>query len=351
MANKLKDLFSEQQDLFIGTFTFNSEDDKKIFVKKLQQLLVDGKPYTEHSISQFTMKEKNGNNYYPISRNNCVDDVILEVPVKIIEINISYDDKNEEYTLLAKNLRDYFLFENKNSKIVKFQIKLYKDSNKVNLSYNWSREKAESFQELISEFKRASAFLDAIFDNKKITRQIKNLKFELKRCCVEFEIWKEAAQLLNIELKPNEIKLDNEQDYILEKVYIWLKEKKPIKQNVKLNYIEDINLDTSKFEIGQTIMATNIDEVKLNVYGNNIVIYVVTCSFNAHISEIVNEKDKTRILFKDSDSCPMYTSELGFLTMDEAKTELKRVMDHVDDYKNATYIYECVNQWDNKVKI
>lgn len=47
------------------------------------------------------------------------------------------------------------------------------------------------------------------------------------------------------------------------------------------------------------------------------------------------EDGSTKILYGDSDSQPMYISYMGFKTVDEAKQEMKIVMEHKDRYVDA----------------
>ena len=139
------------------------------------------------------------------------------------------------------------------------------------------------------------------------------------------------------------IKEAEEKEFLIEKLYLLLIENGKIRSNQKIKSINDVEID--KAVIGEPIFVVYVNEQNIDLFGNVITFYRVSSIFNAIAEDIKkDENGKKKLLFSDTDSNPMYRVYSGFLNKKEAEKEEKRVINKIEEYKEAKTLEEYLEQ-------
>ena len=154
---------------------------------------------------------------------------------------------------------------------------------------------------------------------------------------------------LEIVFNPAKLTSDRESEMDLEELYLVLKEKKAIRLNRKLTATEDTQMTISQpvgnVKIGSVLDITFLSDIKYTLWGYNITLYTSNLLSNAIVKEIKKtENDETKIIYGDEDSRPMYIFYRGFKTEDEAREEVKNIMNHKNMYVEARTASDYINE-------
>lgn len=187
--------------------------------------------------------------------------------------------------------------------------------------------------------------------NKVISMQFRNktrgindvtLDYTLTNGSVFREHYKESSYIQGFINKIN-IKEAEEKEFLIEKLYLLLIENGKIRSNQKIKSINDVEID--KAVIGEPIFVVYVNEQNIDLFGNVITFYMVSSIFNAIAEDIKkDENGKKKLLFSDTDSNPMYRVYSGFLNKKEAEKEEKRVINKIEEYKEAKTLEEYLEQ-------
>jgi hypothetical protein len=103
--------------------------------------------------------------------------------------------------------------------------------------------------------------------------------------------------------------------------------------------------------VGSKIDLTFLGESEYTIYGQKISVHTSNLLSNAIIKEVKEGEDGTiKVLYGDTDNRPMYISYTGFKTIDEAKQEMKTIMEHKEKYIEALTLNEHMGKISEKIK-
>lgn len=343
MGNKLREMFSDENELYLGTLTFKNTDAKKNFFEAMEQASEDGNMHLVSGLSRAQVKAKNAENLYPISDDE-IEEIYIGPFIEKVEIPIDVNGKTENFSMNRKKLKNRIELSTPEESVVEVKMVLPEKEEKITFSYNLHVTQASCMTELIHEFEKLNAFMTLLFSRQKLS-EVEKIKKYLQNAISNYKRWQRIEQLLSIHIEPKNINQEDDSTFILEKLYIWLEQKKPIRNNSKLNSIEDADIEISNLTVGTELIAASLDQHHITAYGCEFDIYVVNIVFNAVISKIEQSNDMVQILFNDKDTKPMYSSELGFASMKEAEEEMKIAMKHQELYRNAHRIDEYLEEW------
>ena len=158
-----------------------------------------------------------------------------------------------------------------------------------------------------------------------------------------FRRFQKVLSTLKIKDEKINIKEAEEKEFLIEKLYLLLIENGKIRSNQKIKSINDVEID--KAVIGEPIFVVYVNEQNIDLFGNVITFYMVSSIFNAIAEDIKkDENGKKKLLFSDTDSNPMYRVYSGFLNKKEAEKEEKRVINKIEEYKEAKTLEEYLEQ-------
>ncbi|MCC8138450.1 MAG: hypothetical protein LIO76_10455 [Clostridiales bacterium] len=150
---------------------------------------------------------------------------------------------------------------------------------------------------------------------------------------------------LSIAFVPNELTDDIESRRDLEEVYLLLKEKVVIRLNGRLNVSDEagITIDQQYESIkkGSDIDLTFLGKSEYFIWGKQISLHTANLLTNICAKDVLQMQDgKTKILYDEEKGTPMYISYRGFLTEEDAREEMKKIIDAKEKYVNALTLDE-----------
>lgn len=335
MGNKLKELFSDENNSYNEILEFEGVESLEQFEQLLEQVHKDGQIHCVKGVKRVRTKVTKGMAEYPISDEQDVAGVFVGPYYEPVKFPIKIDGQCEDFVLNRVYLEDRIELRTNPDSVVVIKIIMISNGQTIKISYNTHLNNAKNVEDLIREFKRAQAFFGQLF-SKNQTEEIRSLNKYFAGAICTYERWKSVGEVLNININPQSIQYEDTQVMVLEKLYIWLKEKTPLRKNAKTNYIENATSpNVDGLELGQELFATYMETRHIEIGDCEFDIYIVNCLFNAIISEIIEEGEKVKITFVDSESKPMFISELGFATRKDAENEIENIMQHQDSYRKA----------------
>ena len=206
--------------------------------------------------------------------------------------------------------------------------------------YNVDMEKAKNINDLLEEYERMEAIIDLFFKKDVENQELEELRRWLTVSINYFRRFQKVLSILKIKDEKINIKEAEEKEFLIEKLYLLLIENGKIRSNQKIKSINDVEID--KAVIGEPIFVVYVNEQNIDLFGNVITFYMVSSIFNAIAEDIKkDENGKKKLLFSDTDSNPMYS---GFLNKKEAEKEEKRVINKIEEYKEAKTLEEYLEQ-------
>ena len=209
--------------------------------------------------------------------------------------------------------------------------------------YNVDMEKAKNINDLLEEYERMEAIIDLFFKKDVENKELEELRRWLTVSINYFRRFQKVLSTLKIKDEKINIKEAEEKEFLIEKLYLLLIENGKIRSNQKIKSINDVEID--KAVIGEPIFVVYVNEQNIDLFGNVITFYMVSSIFNAIAKDIKkDENGKKKLLFSDTDSNPMYRVYSGFLNKKEAEKEEKRVINKIEEYKEAKTLEEYLEQ-------
>lgn len=209
--------------------------------------------------------------------------------------------------------------------------------------YNVDMEKAKNINDLLEEYERMEAIIDLFFKKDVENKELEELRRWLTVSINYFRRFQKVLSTLKIKDEKINIKEAEEKEFLIEKLYLLLIENGKIRSNQKIKSINDVEID--KAVIGEPIFVVYVNEQNIDLFGNVITFYMVSSIFNTIAEDIKkDENGKKKLLFSDTDSNPMYRVYSGFLNKKEAEKEEKRVINKIEEYKEAKTLEEYLEQ-------
>ena len=342
MSNRLKKLFSDEDEKYTETLTFDNPDSYKAFAAALEKVQLTGQGQMVEGIKTIRSSLFDGDNKYPISDEHSVERVVVGPYMELIEWPVQIEDRtiNIEFyrTILKKNIK----LTSVKKEIIDIEIENYLEEKKTVFRYNLHPEKAQNLEILIKEYKMAKALIMSLFRPKAEVPEYKDMLSFFFQSIGYFERLHELESALDIDIFPSKLESEYDKKLLIEKLYLLLVKHKKIRSNDRLNFIKADMFDGS---IGQEILTAYIDRMEYEIFGQTIRVYIVNSIFNAVVSKIEDVQDKLKqVYFSDTDDRPMYRAYSGFLSEEEAIEEQNSIRIKIREYREAKKIDECLKE-------
>lgn len=226
-------------------------------------------------------------------------------------------------------------------------IKIYM-SNAENVDFNISIsiEGIKDVKEIVDVCEFYKSFLngDISLDNS----EIKDIKYKEvpKNIFIDEKInfWKKVLEVEKIfDKKFDACKFDEKYDYVLMlRLYKSLIEEKPYKIPEKISSItfeNKENYDKCNKMIGSKMLIEYEREAECDILGENIHFWVLERIYNCKIKNILEEKDKIKIIFDDYEKNNTFIARKCFLSKDKLENEKEKNKNNGHyEYENAEII-------------
>lgn len=227
-----------------------------------------------------------------------------------------------------------------------FKIVFTKNTSNITFTYRKQPHLAKTINDIVENYNIAIALLDTLFiykDSQYLSDEyalIYNTRESFLGSESFFKRLHLVEQELGVSFQPMQINDIENDERDLEELYLLLVEKKIIRLNAKLNATESTGMTMKsgahKLELGSEIDITFLQESEYTIYGQKISVHTANLLSNAIIKEIKEGEDGAiKVLYGDTDNRPMYISYTGFKSIDEAKQEMKTIMEHKEKYIEA----------------
>ncbi|KUO78068.1 MAG: hypothetical protein APF81_25720 [Desulfosporosinus sp. BRH_c37] len=362
MSNKLKDIFSNKMFDLGGNLHFQDSESYKKFLEALQIVQNEGREVEVKGVSSLTTKVRDGEMEYPFLEQKGLTQLIIAPSTEDVPfvLNTEYGEK----TVLFKRYQttNEIILETDRNEVVYFKIVFIKNTSDVTFTYRTQPHLAKTVKDIVENYNTAIALLDTIFlykDNQDLSDGYKPI-YNTRESILGLESFFKRLYLLEQELElsfqPMQINDTENDEGELEELYLLLIEKKVIRLNAKLNATESTGMTMEsgahKLEVGSKIDLTFLGESEYTIYGQKISVHTANLLSNAIIKVVKEGEDGTiKVLYGDTDNRPMYISYTGFKTIDEAKQEIKTIMEHKEKYIEALTLNEYMGMISEKLKL
>ena len=358
MSNKLKDIFSNKMFDLGGKIQFQDINCYKNFLEAIQIVQNEGRKVEVTGASSLTTKVKDGEMEYPFLERKELTQLIIAPTTEDVPfiLNTVYGEK----TVIFKRYQttNEIILETDRNEVVYFKIAFIKNTSNITFTYRTQPHLAKTVKDIAENYNTAIALLNKLFiykDSQDLSDEYA-LIFNMRESILGLEsLFKRlylVEQELELSIQPTQINDTEKDDGELEELYLLLVENKVIRLNAKLNETKStgmpIESGTHKLEVGSKIDLIFLGESEYTFYGQKNSIHTANCLSNAIIKEVKEGEDGTiKVLYGDTDNQPMYISYTGFKTIDEAKQEMKTIMEHKEKYIDALTFNEHMEAIEN----
>jgi hypothetical protein len=334
MGNKLKEMLDKKNIGLAFTLNFKNQTDRTDFINAINKIQETGQPQKVPIPESMEMKKTVCDYQYPYDNIENIVGMAVYPSQNLVQIPIWVDKIPDNYTFFRTKNNDTLTLNSVNPKIIDVKLDLNIIDNNLNFTYTSHPGNAETIDELIHEYKRLLALIDSLFQKQKTLEKLEDIKNYYKNSLNAMIRAKELSEVLKIDINPQTLIDENDNEHLIEKMYLLLVKNSIIRQNNKLNHIEMANVEN--IDIGQELFATYCQHGDLEIFGVHRDIYTVNCIFGAIIQRFeTKENGNSIVYFKDSEKNPMYRAYSAFTDEKAAEMELKRIPEKREQYENA----------------
>ena len=342
MSNKLRDIFSDEEQYHTVKMHFKDISSSKEFLKKFNDMWESGEAVSIEGIEKISETMKSSTSEFPLVENLVISEVVMSPLQEEIIIPLEVNEYIGQIKLYRTTLKEKYVIHSEREAAVKFYIEVNPNSGKIVFKQSLQLQNAKNVEELVNQFKQAEAFIQLLFQKDKEIIERDDMINLFSKGQHYFKHLLELEKVIGIQFKTEMIEKDEKSILLAEELYLMLIKKEKIRRNRSLNSLSNVSI---KEEItGKEILLTLDSEKSYELYGERIKIYEVSCFFNMIVSKIENNKDdkenSKKIFFTESDSKPAYSVYSGFFTEKDAIEEKQKLSEKIEEYRNAKSIDE-----------
>ena len=354
MANKLKDIFSNNMVDMGGKIRFETPEAYKKFLEALESVWEEGKTVEVEGVSSISTQMKSGRYAYPFLEENGIDKMFVAPSVEMVPVALETEIGTKTLQLRRFHTTNEIILETNSKAIVYMKMMIKKGTTQNTFSYRVQPELAKTVGEIVENYIVTVAFLNYLFrEDVSGTQEELDLISKTKNYFVGaldfYKRLQKVEQEFDLDFCPKEQneKCNDEQEF--EELYALVYEKKAFRFNAKLTAEKGIDVATKLSEtelvVGSKIELTFRSTAEFDIYGQTISVYTANLLSNAVVKEIkAEENGNTKIWYDDTDSEPMFISYTGFKSEAERDHEMEVLMEHSKKYIEASTVDEYLRQ-------
>lgn len=335
MANKLKNIFSNDPPEYKSTLRFQSNDAYRNFRVAMDAVEREGSVLPVEGIESIFVYMEDHGIKIPISYNEAISKFMIGPAVQSFPFSVTWDGNEKTYSFRKYRINEGVVLETAKNAVVYLKLVFSEDIQKVKINYQIQYEYAKSIDEISFELNACIAFLAGFYtptEEKGSTEERNIVKKILRylRYTAGFMTRLYAVEkTLDMCFSPKEINslsIEDQQD--IEELYLLLCKKIPLRVNSKLKSTEATTIELSKehkeIKIGTKIALCFTREIAFDLLGQHFTLYTANALINATIKDFQQNGNQMSVFYGDTDSQPMYISYSAFPTEQEAKNEAER---------------------------
>lgn len=350
MGNRLRELFNDSEVKNYLTISFENDQDSREFAEKMIKLWETGEPQKITGIG--SVRTAIGDDV-----NRFIEGDTYE---NMHDIRISVTEKEDEYAVetefgLKKLKYKYhfqkgkIVFETYPEDPIVCRLVYDVESHGGQISYHIQPGNGDSMKELVLYYSAILKVADQLYaDCEKSDEEIPEQWSLLRQRLVEdkniyYLLWK-IEEKLNIHFDVKQMQNISEENWknsihdAIELYYAIIR-RYPLRLRATLTATESTGVyleEGRELKPGSEITLTYQGEMFFEIFGRKIKLYTANMLCDAVVKELVRQEDgRILVRYTDCDSQPMYVSYMAFLTEQEAAAEVKNIMAHESDYREA----------------
>ena len=361
MANKLKDIFSNDTPEYKSTLKFKDSDAYRSFRAALNAVEQEGCSMPIEGVDSIATYMQLHGIQFPLDKQTNISDLTV-LPVKDhINYSVIWDGREKVFNFDLYRITTGLVLETEKQAVVYMKLIFSEDTQKVKITYQLQYHYAKSISEIEFEMNACITFLTKFYaPTKDMGNEEDKIRmdeiFHYLRCASGFisrlcAVEKVLGLSFSTEML-NTMTGEDQQD--VEELYLLLCQKVPLRLNAKINSTDATNIEVADLQaepmIGKQIALAFIREVHYELLGQEFLIFTANALMNAVIKDIHRYDEKTTIFYGDTDSQPMYISFSGFLTEELAREETNRNICGEDAYINARTSAQYIKEYYTSTK-
>lgn len=163
VANKIRDIFSDDMYNIEGKIRFRDEGAHKKFLSALDIVQAEGRVVPVEGITSLSTKIVDKNTKYPIAEDDHIIDVVVGPSIENVSIPVLTRNGEKNFEIGRYFTTENAVLESKEQAVVWFKFVIPKDKSKHKVSYRVQFQYAQSTEEVADEFELAEAFLSTLY--------------------------------------------------------------------------------------------------------------------------------------------------------------------------------------------
>lgn len=343
MANKLRDIFADDDFNINCTIRFKDKDAYNKFVSSLESVQNEGNVVPVDGIVSISESIHDQTGNYPLGTHEHITHFVVGPSIDLQEIELIINGLTKIIVFQRYHTNDYWVLQTAPDSIVYLKFMFYKNADRHTLSYTIQFSNASSLTDVIEAFETTEAILAYIYksdgellmDDKNIS--IADVKKYFKYSTEFFKRLFAITEKFHLSIDPKLLEnISDEIVYDIEELYLHSYKNKVLRLNAKLNSTESTSITTTLEDksllIGNAIKFTFLGNISFQIFDQTITLFTTNLLLNAVVKEIRKNEEDVTVFYGNTDSKPMYISYKAFIDEEEAKKELSSIFDHEDDY-------------------
>lgn len=361
MANKLKNIFSNDPPEYKSTVRFRSNDAYRNFRTAMDAVEREGSVVPVEGVESVSMYMEDHGIKIPIHHSDAVSRFMIGPAVEDFQFPVTWGENEKIYKFKRYRINEGVVLETEKNATVYLKLVFSKDVQKVKIKYQIQYEYAETIQDIAFELNACiSFFLNLFVPTEKLgtTEDAYTIKEILRylRYTEGFVSRLNAVEkVLGISFSPKKLNaLSSEDQQDIEELYLLLCKKIPLRANTKIKSTEANKVEISKVQqdikIGTKIALCFTRKIEYDLFGQQLVIYTANALINAIIKDFQQNGDQISVFYGDTDSQPMYIAYSAFLQEEQAEKETERNIGGENAYIEARTGIEYMKEYFDAVE-
>lgn len=350
MANKLRDVFNNDEIFVKGNIRFKDSSASQQFKKALEKVFESGDTVKLEGEAAMSIGVDAGSSILPIEDYERVTDIVVGPSVERIEIPLDVDGETIQFPLDKFYINEGIVLQTPCTHVIFTKIMLYPVTKTANIKITPHYQDASTTKDVLRSIKQIQALLNGIFieDKDRTNSGIEMIMVQLQKLYSIFERLDYVEKKFDISFSPKTIELNDEESLRdLYELYIAVRDKVALRLNAKMTSTDltgiSVNSGTDIKE-NEPIVLSFLGGIEYHIWGTVIKLHTVNLLCNAFVKSIETVEDgKIRVIYGDVESNPMYVSYKCYLTEDEAREELQHVIDNKEEYEKAKTVQQYLN--------
>lgn len=348
MANKLKDVFNKDEHFIKGTIRFKDVSASEEFRKAIDVVHKEGRTVQINGVEAMSMGIKSGTGTFPIESFETVTDLIIGPSPDEVNLKLEVAGEELEFPVIRYQYQNGGKIQTKES--FPFNTTLIFDeltqTAKVNIKPNLA--KAENVDGVLRSILIEKEFLKKFFsvDLESGTGLVDALN-HLDDLYKLFEKLEYVEKTFEKKFNPSSVNLDDV-DSIKDLIELCLlvRDKKVIRANARMNNATGKGFRLASDDeviVGKEISMTFIWGMEYTIWNEKVELYTANLLNNAVVKSLEELEDgEIRIIYGEKESSPMYITYRGFISENEAKQELDRILENKNEYISAKTVEDYI---------